>query len=122
MAKPKLPKGATRTSDGKIEYRGHTFPAINQPVDSWVDGKKKAVLASKGGEVKLVHFGADGYGHNYSDAARESYLARSAGIRDGNGNLTKDDPHSANHWARKSLWSGKGGSVKQPTKGGPRKK
>ena len=66
------------------------------------------VLASKivDGEqrVKLVHFGALGYGHNYSEKAKKSYLARSAKIRGKNGKLTKNDPWSSNHWARKILW------------------
>jgi len=66
------------------------------------------VLATKtiNGErrVKLIHFGALGYGHNYSRAAKHNYLTRSAGIRNKAGELTKDDPWSANHWARKILW------------------
>jgi len=33
-------------------------------------GKKKMVKACEGGKEKLIHFGAKGYGHNYSAAAR----------------------------------------------------
>jgi hypothetical protein len=117
----KLPPGAERKPDGSITYEGHTFPGVNKPITSWAEGKKKAVMALKDGEVKLVHFGAEGYGHNYSAAARENYLARSAGIRGKDGALTKDDPHSPNYWARKSLWAGEGGSKKEPEPGGPRK-
>ena len=29
-------------------------------------GKKKMVKACSGGKEKLIHFGASGYGHNYS--------------------------------------------------------
>ena len=54
--------------------------------------------------VKLIHFGALGYGHNYSVRAKQSYLARSAGIRNKQGRLTKNDRWSANYWARKILW------------------
>ena len=34
-------------------------------------GKKKMVKACRGGKEKLIHFGAKGYGHNYSAAARK---------------------------------------------------
>jgi hypothetical protein len=92
---------------GKYLYRGTLF-TLNKPIKSTAKGKKLMILATKivGGEkrVKLVHFGALGYGHNYSEKAKKSYLARSAKIRDKNGKLTKNDPWSANHWARKILW------------------
>ena len=39
-------------------------------------GKKKMVKACEGGREKLIHFGAKGYGHNYSAAARKSFRAR----------------------------------------------
>ena len=91
----------------RVYYRGRYW-TVNKPVKSTLKGKKMMVLAAKmvDGEkrVKVVHFGATGYGHNYSKEAKKNYLARSAGIRDKNGNLTKDDPWSANHWARKILW------------------
>ncbi|MDE3046529.1 MAG: hypothetical protein KGJ02_07820 [Verrucomicrobiota bacterium] len=92
---------------GKYLYRDTLF-AVNKPIKSTARGKKMMVLASKtvAGErrVKLVHFGALGYGHNYSQKAKKSYLARSAKIRNKAGKLTKNDPWSANHWARKILW------------------
>ena len=65
------------------------------------------VLAKKGDQVKLVRFGLRGmqdYTQHKDPERRENYLARSAGIRDKNGNLTKDDKFSANYWARKILW------------------
>ncbi len=92
---------------GKYLYRGRLFTP-NKPIASTAKGKKMMVLAVKviDGEkrVRLVHFGALGYGHNYGKKAKENYLTRSAGIRNGNGELTKDDPWSANYWARKILW------------------
>jgi hypothetical protein len=87
-----------------IKYRGKTFPGYNQPIASDREDKKKMVLAKKGDEVKLIHFGQKGYKHNYSEGAKENYLARSAGIRGKDGELTKDDKFSANYWARKELW------------------
>lgn len=91
----------------KYLYRGREF-ALNVPVPSTAKGKKLMVLATKTirGEryVRLIHFGALGYGHNYSWKAKRSYLARSAGIRNKAGKLTKNDRWSANYWARKILW------------------
>lgn len=98
----KLPK-----IKGKYEYRKHLF-TLNKPIKSYAKGKKMMVLATKTikGEkrAKLIHFGALGYGHNYSEKAKKNYLARSANIRNKQGKLTKNDPWSANYWARKILW------------------
>lgn len=91
----------------KYCYRGRWWE-LNKPVKSTNKNKKMMVLAKKkvDGEwrVKVVHFGALGYGHNYSAEAKRNYLRRSAWIRNASGELTKDDPWSANHWARKVLW------------------
>ena len=35
---------------------------------------------------------------------KKSYCARSAGIKDGSGNLTKNSKESPNYWSRKILW------------------
>ncbi|MCB1110409.1 MAG: hypothetical protein KDK64_05465 [Chlamydiia bacterium] len=91
----------------KYWYRGRYW-ALNQPVKSTAKGKKMMVLATKtiNGErrVKIVHFGALGYGHNYSLKAKRNYLARSAGIRNKYGELTRNDRWSPNYWSRKILW------------------
>jgi hypothetical protein len=60
----------------------------NKPRRSDRAGKKKMVKACAGGKEKLIHFGAKGYGHNYSAAARKSL----------------------------NLWAGKGGSTKSSPK------
>ncbi len=36
---------------------------------------------------------------------RKAYLARSAGIRNAKGKLTKNDKNSSNYWSRSYLWS-----------------
>ena len=91
----------------KYEYRNRLWQ-LNKPIPSTSKNKKMMVLATKtiNGEkrVKLIHFGAKGYGHNYSIKAKKSYLKRSAQIRNKQGELTKNDPWSANYWARKILW------------------
>lgn len=81
---------------------------LNAPFSSDRPGKKMQVcVKDEMGNIKNVHFGARGYRHNYSKKAWESYMARSAGIRDKSGNLTKNDKTSANYWARKVLWRNK---------------
>lgn len=91
----------------KYEYRRRLWK-LNQPIKSTAKGKKMMVLATKNinGErrVKLIHFGALGYGHNYSIEAKRNYLRRSGGIKNKKGELTKNDPWSANYWSRKILW------------------
>ena len=71
--------------------------ACNKPMKSDRKGKKKMVKACQGGQEKLIHFGATGYGHNYSAAARKSFTAR--------------------YWSCKNLWAGKGGSTKSNPSG-----
>ena len=52
-----------------VKYRGITFPVTTNLLKV-IEGKKKMVLAKDGDKVRLIHFGATGYGHNYSAAAR----------------------------------------------------
>ena len=106
----KKPSDVKKTGSG-IEYSGKRFPGYNKPIKSDRPGKKKMVLAKEGDTVKLVHFGDATMGHNYSEAARKSYLARSGGIKG------KDSKLSANYWSRKVLWAGPSGSKKAPPKG-----
>ncbi len=40
--------------------------ACNKPMKSDRPGKKKMVKGCENGKEKLIHFGATGYGHNYS--------------------------------------------------------
>lgn len=88
----------------EVEYRGKTFPDYNQPIASDQKDKKMMVLAKKGDEVRLIHFGQKGYQHNYSPEAKANYLKRSAGIRNKAGELTMNDKFSPNYWARRVLW------------------
>jgi len=75
----------------------------NKPVRSTSPGKKMMVKACEGGQEKIVHFGAKGYGHNYSDAARKSFRARHKCGE-------KKSKLSAQYWACKKLWAGPKGS------------
>jgi hypothetical protein len=48
----------------------------NSPKKSPNPKKKKVVKGCSGGQEKIIHYGASGYGHNYSAAARKSFKAR----------------------------------------------
>ena len=76
-----------------------------KPVKSTNKNKKMMVLTPKG---KIIHFGQIGYEDftQHRDKKRkENYCKRSAGIKDKQGNLTKNNKESANYYSRKFLWS-----------------
>lgn len=81
----------------------------NAPRKSPKAGKKKVVKACSGSKEKIIHFGATGYGHNYSAAARKSFRARHKCSQ-------AKDKLTARYWACKNLWAGKGGSTKSSPK------
>ena len=81
--------------------------SCNRPVKSSRPEKKKMVLACSRGRKKLVHYGATGYGNNYSAAARRSFKARHKCS-------AAHDKLSARYWACKDLWAGSGGDTRQP--------
>lgn len=84
--------------------------ACNRPVPSTRPGKKFMVRACDGGRERLVHFGAEGYGHNYSAAARKSFRAR----HQCDARLDKLTPR---YWACQYLWAGPGHATAQPPRG-----
>ena len=86
-----------------------TKMSCNKPMKSDRPGKKKMVKACSGGDEKLIHFGATGYGHNYSAAARKSFKARHKCD-------TANDKLTARYWSCKNLWAGEGGSTKSSPK------
>ena len=77
----------------------------NKPVRSDRAGKTMMVKACSNGTEKLLHFGAKGYGHNYSPAARRSFRARHKCS-------TATNKLTPRYWACKKLWAGPGGSTK----------
>jgi len=83
--------------------------ACNRPTKSDRAGKKKMVKACANGQEKLIHFGATGYGHNYSAAARKSFRARHK-CSSATNKLTP------RYWACKNLWAGPGGSTQSSPK------
>lgn len=69
----------------------------NTPVESQVEGKKRTVKACQDGEEKLLHYGADGYKHNYSKDAKKNFRAR-------HGCDNAKDKLTRKYWACKDLW------------------
>ena len=83
---------------------------LNKPKRTPSHKTKKAVVAVRDkGKVKLIRFGDQKMGHNYSKEARKSFKARHA-------KNIKKGPTSAAYWANKVFWSGEGGSKKSPPK------
>jgi hypothetical protein len=87
-----------KTGDSKPLYK---------PMKSTRKGKKGMVYVMKNGKKRLIHFGDSSMGDHKSGASKarqKSYLARSGGIRNKEGKLTKNDKNSANYWSRKVNW------------------
>lgn len=82
----------------------------NRPVPSTRPDKKYMVRACVGGTARLVHFGAKGYGHNYSAAARRSFRARHRCA-------AAHDKLTPRYWACSYLWTGPGKRALAPPRG-----
>ncbi len=84
-----------------------TTKPMYKPYKSSNAKKKGMVYISSNGAKKLIHFGdssMQSFDQHKDPARRKNYLARSAGIKDKQGNLTAKNKNSANYWARKMLW------------------
>tara|TARA_Y100000401_G_C8311095_1_gene219749 strand:- start:280 stop:561 length:282 start_codon:yes stop_codon:yes gene_type:complete len=93
-----MPKATAEWKEKKPLYK---------PVDSTKKGKKGMVYVMKNGSKRLIHFGdasMKDFTQHKDPARRKSYLARSGGIRNKEGKLTKNDKNSANYWSRKINW------------------
>ena len=76
-------------------YRGEKFPDYNKPIRSDREGKQGKVLARKGDEIRVVHFGDPSMEDNYSAEANDAYYARHG---------EESDIFSAKYWSHKWLW------------------
>jgi len=77
--------------------------SCNSPQKSPNPSKKRVVKACSNGTEKIIHYGATGYGNNYSAAARKSFNAR-------HNCANAKDKLTAKYWACKDLWGGPGKS------------
>lgn len=81
---------------------------LYKPFKSKLKSKKMSVYVMKDGKKKLIHFGDSNmkdFTQHKDEKRRKSYLARSAGIRNKEGKLTKDDKNSSNYYSRRYLWN-----------------
>ena len=95
----------------KALLKKHGLKGVNRPKMTPKHRSKKAVVLAKVGphKLKLIRFGAQGMGHNYSAEARRSFKARHKK------NIARG-PVSPAYWADKFLWSGPSGRKKSPPK------
>jgi len=92
---------------GKASADFKTKKPLYKPVHSSNPKKKGMVYVMKGGSKRLIHFGdasMKDFTQHKDPKRRKSYLARSGGIRNKEGKLTKNDKNSANYWSRKINW------------------
>jgi len=81
--------------------------SVNKPKMTPGHPKKKAVVVAKqGDQVKVIRFGDQSMGHNYSPEARKSFKSRHA-------RSIAKGPMSPAYWADRYLWSA-GGRKKDP--------
>tara|TARA_R100001463_G_scaffold69255_2_gene122736 strand:- start:379 stop:624 length:246 start_codon:yes stop_codon:yes gene_type:complete len=74
------------------------------PIKSTRKGKKLMVLTPQN---KIIHFGDSNmkdYTQHKDKQRKKNYCNRSAGIKDKQGNLTKNNKEKANYYARRFLW------------------
>jgi len=89
----------------------HGLKGVNKPKMTPKHKTKKAVVLAKTGshQIKLIRFGDQSSGHNYSPGARKAFKSRHA-------KNIKRGPISPAYWADKFLWSGPSGRKKNPPK------
>jgi len=98
----------TDAEKNRLKKAGLT--GLNKPKRTPNHPSKKGVVAVRDdGKMKIIRFGDQSMGHNYSEEARKNFKARHA-------KNIKKGKTSAAYWADKVFWAGKGGSKKSPPK------
>jgi len=105
----------TEAESAKLKRYG--LSGLNKPKKTPSHPTKKGIVAVRDDNesIKVIRFGDQKMGHNYSAEARKSFKARHAK------NIAKGKT-SAAYWADKFFWAGKGGSKKSPPKSQKHKK
>ena len=92
------------------KLKGYGLTGLNKPKRTPDHSTKKGIVAIRdGGSIRIIRFGDQKMGHNYSDEARKSFKAR-------HGKNIAKGKTSAAYWANKLFWAGKSGSTKSPPK------
>lgn len=94
----------------KKKLKRYNLSGLNKPKRTPKHPTKKAVVAVRDKDrIKIIRFGDQKMGHNYSPEARKSFKARHRK------NIAKGKT-SAAFWANKVFWAGPSGSKKRPPK------
>jgi len=94
--------------DIKDKLKRYGLSGLNKPKRTPSHPTKKGIVAVRdNGNVKIIRFGDQKMGHNYSAEARKSFKARHSK------NIAKGKT-SAAYWADKFFWAGPGGSKRNP--------
>lgn len=95
----------------RAKLKRYGLSGLNKPKRTPDHSTKKGIVAVRddNGSIKVIRFGDQKMGHNYSAEARKSFKARHAK------NIAKGKT-SAAYWADKFFWAGSGGSKKSPPK------
>lgn len=97
----RVPARFTRTSDGKIRYRGELFSGFNKPKKAPAgDPKKYVVLAKQGDKVAKVKFGQRGY----EDYLQHKDEGRRANFKARHNCATAKDKTTPRYWACNYNW------------------
>lgn len=103
-----------KSEKAKLERYG--LSGLNKPKRTPKHPTKKAIVAVRDdGNIKIIRFGDQKMGHNYSPEARKSFKAR-------HGKNIAKGPTSAAYWSNKVFWAGESGSKKSPPKSQKHKK
>jgi hypothetical protein len=105
----------SETDSAKLKRYG--LSGLNKPKRTKGHPTKKGIVAVRddNGKIKIIRFGDQKMGHNYSEEARKSFKAR-------HGKNIARGKTSAAYWANKVFWAGAGGSKKSPPKSQKHKK
>jgi len=99
-----------KVSNKEEKLKKYGLQGLNKPKRTPDHPTKKGIVAIKDGEkIKIIRFGDQKMGHNYSSEARKNFKQRHA-------KNIKKGKTSAAYWANKLFWAGKEGSKKNPPK------
>ena len=94
----------------KKKLKRYRLSGLNKPKRTPDHPTKKGIVAiNNNGGIKIIRFGDQKMGHNYSPEARKSFKAR-------HGKNIARGKTSAAYWADKLFWAGPSGSKKSPPK------
>ena len=95
-----------------VRYQGVKYLlSPSKPSNAKNKKRYRLVTNTETNQTKKIHYGyspmqnyGSGKNTHKSEKRRDNYLARSSGIKDKQGNLTKDNPMSSNFLSRSDLW------------------